>query len=115
MPNDLLTVTVCAVLITLSTVLMGLFILLLMGLRAQAAALRELRQELTPLLGEFRQTSQNLLAASAALRHGMQEAGTLAQALGGIGADLELGRRTVKSSFNWVGRLLGPWLRKFAE
>jgi hypothetical protein len=112
MPNDLLTVTVCATLIVLCAVLIGLFTILVKGLQAQAEALRELRRDVLPALGEMRQTSQNLLAASEGLRQGMARVQHLTNALGDIGDDLELGHRGVKSGLKLVGGLLGPWLGK---
>jgi hypothetical protein len=115
MPNDLLTVTICATLIVLSAVLIGLFTILVKGLQAQAEALRELRRDLLPALSEVRQTSQNLLAASEGLRQGMARIQHLTDALGDIGDDLELGHRSVKSGFKWMGRLLGPWLGKLND
>ena len=115
MPNDLFTVTVCATLIVLSAVLIGLFSILVKGLRAQAEAMRELRRDLLPALSEIRQTSQNLLAASEGLRQGVAKVKHLTDALGDIGEDLELGHRGVKSGIKWAGRLIGPWLGKLMD
>jgi|GEM_PF-2589689 hypothetical protein len=112
MTNDLFTVTICATLVVLCAVLIGLFLLLLKGLQAQAGALRELRRDLLPALSELRQTSQNLLAASDGLRQGVQRVQGLANALGDIGDDLEMGHQGVKSGIKFVGSVLGPWLGK---
>ncbi|HTB33614.1 MAG TPA: DUF948 domain-containing protein [bacterium] len=115
MPNDLLTLIICATLIILSAVLLGLFTILVKGLQAQAEALRELRRDMLPALGEIRQTSQNLLAASEGLRQGMARIQHLTDALGDIGDDLELGHRGVKSGIKWASRLIGPWLGKLID
>jgi hypothetical protein len=115
MPNDLLTLTLCATLIVVSAVLIGLFTILVKGLQTQAEALRELRRDVLPALGEIRQTSQNLLAASEGLRQGMARVQHLTDALGNIGDDLELGHRGVKSGIKWAGRLMGPWLGKLID
>ena len=112
MPSDLFAIAISITLIVLSVVLIGLCILVIKAIEAQAAGMRELRRELLPSLGEIRLISHNLAVASEGLRTGIERMGSLTNALGDIGDDLNLGHRGVKGGIKILGGLLGPWLAK---
>ncbi len=97
-------------LIVLTVLLIVVFFMLYKSIAACASAWSGLRSDLSPLLGDLKEIGQNVAAASESLKHGLERANHMTEALGRIGDDLEEGRRAVKEGIERVGQVAAPWL-----
>lgn len=103
MTQDLLLITASLSLVVLTAILVAMFVRISRALTALAEVLQGLQRELAPMVSDLRTISLNMAAASESLNDGMDQVGGFTRALGGIGNDLEQGRRTVKGVMDLVG------------
>lgn len=109
---ELFMISISVTLLVLSAILVALFTNIGKSLAAIAEMLREIRQNILPVMDDVRIIRRQAVALSESLRSGMDGVSRMGEAIGNIGDDLEGGRKAVKGGVRLLERLIGPWLSK---
>lgn len=112
MALELFMISISITLLVLSAILVALFTNIGKSLAALVELLRELRQNINPVLDDVRIIRRQAVALSESLRSGMDGVSRMGQAIGNIGDDIEDGRKVVKGGMRLLERFIGPWLSK---
>jgi hypothetical protein len=104
--SNLFITAVSITLLVVSALLICMFIMLTRSLVALSKLLKDLQVELSPALRDLRTLTLNVAEVSDNVRTGVQRFSRMSEAVGNIGDDLELGRRSVRGGIRLVNNLI---------
>jgi hypothetical protein len=104
--SNLFLTAVSITLFVLSALLICVFAMLNRSLMALTKLLKELHVEFSPAIRDLRTLTLNVAEVSDNVRTGVQRFSRMSEAVGNIGDDLELGRRSVKGGLRLVNSLI---------
>jgi|ERR1700722_8801041 uncharacterized protein YoxC len=113
--SNLFITAVSITLLILSALMICMFAMLTRSLSALSKLLKELQVELSPVLRDLRTLSLNVAEVSDNVRTGVQRISRMTEAVGNIGDDLELGRRSVRGGIHLVNNLISFLFKKIKD
>jgi hypothetical protein len=113
--SNLFEISVSVTLLVLSVLLLCMFAMLNKSLMALTKLLKDLHVELSPAIRDLRTLSLNVAEVSENVRTGVQRFSRMSEAIGNIGDDLELGRRSVRGGIYLVNNLISFLFKKIKD
>lgn|ERR1700677_1027638 len=110
--SNLFITAVSITLLVVSALMICMFAMLTKSLAAMSKLLKELQLELSPAIRDLRTLTLNVAEVSDNVRTGVQRFSRMSEAVGNIGDDLELGRRSVKGGIRLVNSLISLLFNK---
>jgi uncharacterized protein YoxC len=104
--SNLFLISTSITLLVLSVLLLCMFAMLNKSLMALTKLLKELHVEFSPAIRDLRTLTLNVTEVSDNVRVGVQRFSRMSEAVGNIGDDLELGRRSVKGGIRLANSLI---------
>jgi len=111
--SNLFITAVSITLLVASALMLCMFFLLTRSLVALTKLLKDLQLELGPVIRDLRTLTLNVAEVSDNVRNGVQRFSRMSEAVGNIGDDLELGRRSVRGGIRLVNSLISLLVTKF--
>jgi hypothetical protein len=115
MMSNLFLISTSITLLVVSVLLMCMFFMLNRSLLALTKLLKELHGEFSPAIRDLRTLTMNVTEVSDNVRIGVQRFSRMSEAVGNIGDDLELGRRSVRGGIHLVNNLISFLFKKMKD